>query len=320
MRYAMMVFAAATMSLWSGHGSAQPYPAKPIRIITAEVGGGNDFTARLIAQGLTANLGQQVIVENRGGASGAIAAQLLAKAAPDGYTLLSYTASLRIAPFLRDAPAFDPSKEFVPISLTVSSPNILVVHPSLPAKSAKDLINLAKAKPGQLNYGSGSSGSTPHLAAELFKAMAGVNIVRISYRGNGAAYSDLIGGQIQVMFATTGGTAPHVKSGRLRPLATTSAEPSALLPGLPTVAASGLPGYESVSIVGAFAPLGTHHALIMRINQEIANALNKPDIKDKFFTAGVETVGSTPEKLTATIHYEMTRLGKVIKDAGIRAD
>ena len=313
----LLAVAAGMSGAHTQAASDSGYPNKPIRMVTGGIGGGIDFVTRILGLGLTSVSAQQVIVDNR--PSGAVPREIVFRAAPDGYTLLVAGGSLWIGAVLQKA-AFDTLRDLTPVSLVTAQPSILVVHPSVAAKSVKELIALAKARPGELNYASAATGAASHLAAELFKAMAGVNIVRISYRGNGAAYSDLIGGQIQVMFATTGGAAPHVKSGRLRPLATTSAEPSALLPGLPTVAASGLPGYESVSIVGAFAPLGTHHTLIMRINQEIANALNKPDIKDKFFTAGVETVGSTPEKLTATIHYEMTRLGKVIKDAGIRAD
>lgn len=306
--------------LAAGMASAQSFPTKPLRVVTAEPGGGNDFSARLISQALTGTLHQQVIVENRGGASGAIAAQTVAKAPADGYTLLLYSNSLWIVPLMRQNAAFDPLRDFAPITLAASSPNILVVHPSLPVKSVKDLIALAKAHPGAMNYGAGSTGSTPHLAAELFKSMAGINVVRISYRGNEGAYNDLISGQVQLMFATTGGATPHVKSGRLRALAVTSAQPSQLLPGLPTVAAAGLPGYQSASTYGMFAPLKTPPAIVSQLNEEIVKVLNRADVKEKFFNTGVETIGSTPDELAARIKGETESLGKVIREAGIKAD
>jgi tripartite-type tricarboxylate transporter receptor subunit TctC len=299
---------------------AQTYPVKPVRLVTGEPGGGVDFTARVIAQGLTSSLGQQVIVENRGGASGAIAAQAVSKAPPDGYTLLHYSGSLWIIPLLRENVPWDPLRDFIPITLAASSPNILVVHPSLPVKSVRDLIALAKSRPGALNYAAGSSGSTPHLAAELFKSMAGVNIVRVPYKNNAAAYGDLISGQVQMMFATSGGATPHIKSGRLRALAVTDDQPSALLPGLPTVAASGLRGFESASVYGMFAPAGTAPTMIKRLNQEIVQVLHRPDIKERFAASGVEPVGSSPEEFAGKIKSEIARLGKVIKEAGIRED
>ncbi len=299
------------------HG--QDFPKKPIRIVTAEVGSTNDFVARLIAQGLSAGLGQQMVVENRGGASGIIAAQTVAQAPPDGYTLLFYTSTLWIGPLLQNV-SWDPVRDFSPITLAATSPNILVVHPSLPVKSVEELIVLAKARPGELNYSSSSTGASTHLAAELFKAMAGVNIVRINYKGGGSALNALIAGQVQVMFPSAGLVTPHVKSGRLRALAVTTAQPSALAPGLPTMAASGLPGYESGSIYGIFAPAGILATLINRLNQEIVRALNRTEVKEKFFNVGVEIVGSSPEEFAATIKSDMARMGKLIKDAGIRVE
>lgn len=301
-------------------GSGQAYPTKPIRIVTAEAGGGNDFAARAIVRGIADSMGQQLIVDNRGGAGGIIAAEIVARAAPDGYTLLVYASNIWIIPLLKKNVPYDMAKDFAPITWAARSPSTLVVHPSLPVKSVKDLIAIAKAKPGQLNYGSGGSGATTHLAAELFKSMAKVNIVRVTYRGNAPALNDLIAGQIQVMFATAGTVAPHIGSGRLRALAVTSAQPTALSPGLPTVASSGLPGYESLSIYGVFAPSKTPTAIIQQLNREMVRVLHRADVKEQFFNAGVETVGSSPEAFAAAIKSDVARMAKVINEAGIRED
>lgn len=295
----------------------QDFPNKPIRIVTSEAGGGNDFTARLIAQGLTASWGQQVVVDNR--PSGVIPGYTVSKATPDGYTLLVSSGILWLIPFLQNNVPFDPVKDFLPITLTNVAPNILVVHPTLAETSVKELIDYAKSRPGELNYASARSGSSAHLSAELFKAMAGVNIVRISYKGTGPALNDLIGGHVQLAFFPVAAVVAHVKSGRLKALAVTSAEPSALFPGLPTVAAT-VPGYESVTITGIFAPAKTPVVRINQLNQEIVRFLTKTDTKERFLAVGVEPVGSSPQELAARIKSEMAKMGKVIKDAGIRAD
>ena len=319
-RFFARTFLVGMMIFGAGVASGQNYPSKPIRMVTAEAGGGNDFVARLIAPGLADSLGQQAIVDNRGGAGGIIAAEIVAKAAPDGYTLLVYASNIWIIPLLRTHVPYDPVRDFSPITWAARSPNTVVVHPSLPVKSVKELIAFAKARPGALNYGSGGTGATTHLAVELFKAMAKVNIVRINYKGNAPAIHDLLAGQVQLMFATASLAAPHIRSGRLRALAVTSAQPSALAPGLPTVAASGLPGYESISIYGIFAPAKTPATIITRLNQEMVRILNKADVKEKFLNSGVEPVGSSPEEFAATIKSDMVRMGKVIKDAGIRGE
>ena len=296
------------------------YPARPVRILAGEPGGINDITTRMIAQGLTAGLGQQVIVDNRGGAGGAVAGEIVARAAPDGYTLISYGSSLWLAPFLRDGVSYDPVRDFAPITLAVSSPVVLVVNPSVPANSTAQLIALAKAKPGTLNYGSGGAGTTPHLAMELFKSKAGVNIVRIPYKGAGPALSDMLTGQLQVMIVTAGSATPHLKSGKLKGLAVGSTTPSPLAPGLPTVAASGLPGYEFTSMWAIFGPAKTPAPVIQRLSRESARVLSRPEIKEKFMNAGADAVGSTPERLAAAVKGEMTTLGKLIKTLGIRSD
>ena len=317
-RFTLQVFLVVLTVTGTGVVCSQPYPNKPIRMVTSAAGGSADFAARLIAQGLTGELGQQVVVDNRGG-SVSTSVGIVAKAPPDGYTLLLYASSLWIAPLLQPV-SYDPIKDFSPITLAASSPYILVVHPSVPVTSVKELIALAKAKPGELNYGSSGLGTANHLAAELFNAMAGVNVVHVPYKGAGPALNALIGGQLQVMFPSAGSVTSHIKSGRLRALGVTSAEPSALAPGLPTVAAAGVPGYESLLMIGVFTPAGVPAALINRLNQEIVKALRKSDTREKLFNAGVETVGGTPAQLAASVKSEMARLGKVIKDAGIRAE
>jgi len=319
-RYVARMFATGMGMLCAGAAFGQNYPVKPIRIVTAEPGGGNDFAARVLAQGLTRSLRQQVVVDNRGGAGGAIAAETAAKAPPDGYTLLLYAGNIWTIPLLRSNAQYDAIRDFAPITWVAKSPSTVVVHPSLPVQSVTDLIALAKARPGQLNYASGGSGSATHLSVELFKAMAGVNIVRVPYKGNAPALNDLIAGQVQLMFVTAATVAPHLTSGRLRALAVTSAEPSVLAPGLPTVASSGLPGYESISIYGLFAPSKTPAPIIRRLNQESAQYLKTAEVRERFFKVGVETVGSSPEEFAAVIKSDMTKMAKVIKDAGIRED
>jgi len=312
--------AVATLSLTfaPAPASAQSYPTKPIRVVTSAPGGGNDFTARAIAYSISGSLGQPWVVDNRGGAGGAIAAELVARAPPDGYTLLVYASNIWIIPLLRSVP-YDPVKDLAPITWAARSPNTVVVHPSLPVKSLKELIALAKARPGQLMYGSAGTGATSHLSAELFKSMAKVDVLRVPYKANAPALNDLLSGQVQIMFSTASSVTPHVRSGRLRALAVTSAKPTPLAPGLPTVAAAaGLPGYESISIYGVFAPAKTPEAIIRQLNQSIVAVLNHPDVREKFLNVGVETVGSTPEQFAAVIKADMARMSKVIKEAGIR--
>ena len=315
-RFVAGAFVVATMALGTGVVSGQNYPNKPIRIVTSAAGGGADFVSRLIAQGLTGSLGQQVIVDNR--AAGIMSIETVAKAPPDGYSLVLNSSTIWILPLLRDNVPWDPVKDFAPITMATSSPAVLVVHPSLPVKSVKQLIALAKARPGALDYCTSGTGNTNHLAAELFKVLAGVDIVRINYRSTSMALGDLIGGRVQLMFPNAAGVAGHVKSGKLRALAVTSVEPSALAPGLPTMAAAGLPGYESVSPYGIFAPARTPAAIIARLNQEIVRVLDQADLKKRLFNAGVEPVGNSPEQLAAMVKSEMHRWGKVIKDTGIR--
>jgi len=317
-RHIVVWLASATATMVVSVAGAQTYPNRPIRIVTAEPAGGGDFVARLLAQELTTSLRQQVIVENRGGASGSIAAQIVAKAAPDGHTLLLYSGTFWTYPLLQRTP-YDPVRDFEPITLTVSSPNILVTHPAVPATSVNDLIALARARPGELNYASGGSGASSHLAAALFTSLARINLVHVPYKSSGQGVVALMGGHVQLMFATAASVTPHIKSGALRGLAVTSAKPSALAPGLPAVSAS-VPGYESVLMYPMFAPAKTPAAVLRRLNDELVRILDRQDMKDKFIAAGVEPVGSSANQLSAIMKSEMARLGKVIKDSGIRID
>ena len=312
------MFSVGMTALGAGVVSGQDYPSKPIRIVTSEAGSGSDFTARIIAQGLTGNLGQPVIVDNRAGASGAIAMDTVGKAQPDGHTLLVSGNSFWIVPLIQKQP-YDPLRDFSPVAMLSGNPNILVVHPSLPVKSVKELIALAKARPGELNYSSAATGTATHLAAELFKAMAGVNIVSVTYKGGAAAVSAVIGGEVQLAFTVAAAVMPHINSGRLRALAVTSLKPSALVPGLATVAAT-VPGYEAGATAAMFAPSRTPAAIISRLNREVVRILNQADVKERFINFGVETVGSSPEQLAAAVKSDTVKWGKIIKDAGIRID
>lgn len=314
-RLVAWMFPAGAMLLVAGGAPGQSYPTKPIRLVTSEPGSGVDLVARLAAQGLTDSLGRQVIVENRGGM---LAGDTVLRAMPDGYTLLVSGTSLWLSPFMRESATYDPVRDFSPITLAASSPNVLTVHPSLPVESVKDLVALARSRPGELNYGSGSTGAPTHLAAELFKALSGVNIVRIPYKGTGPAMNALMAGQVQLMFVSTSSVAPHVNAGRLKALAVTTAQPSALAPGLPTVAAAGLPGYEATSLVAVFAPARTPAPLINRLNLEIVQLLGRTQVKERLFNSGAESIGSSPEELAAAMKSDMSKWGKLIKAAGIR--
>ncbi len=267
---------AAPLVFGANVACGQEFPSKPVRIITGGVGGAGDFASRLIGQGLAANWGQQVIVDNR--PNGPIPGDMVAKSAPDGYTLLIAVNLLWIGHLLQDNEPYDPVRDFAPVTLAAISPNVLVIHPSVPAKSVKELIALAKARPGQLNYGTGATGSASHLAAELFKAMAGIKMVRIPYKSNSSQTADLIGGHIQLMFTAANAAAPQVSAGRIRALAVTGAQRAVAFPDLPTIAAAGLPGFEAVLYVGVFAPAKTPATLINRLNQETVRVLARPEL------------------------------------------
>lgn len=291
------------------------YPAKPVRIIVTEPGGSSDVYARIIAQGLTNSWGRQVIVDNR---PAIIAIETAIQAQPDGYSLLCYASSFWIGPVLQRG-TYDPIKDVTPITIALRAPNVLAVNSSVPVKSVKELIELAKAQPGKLNYGSGGNGSGGHLAGELFNSMAGVKIVRIPYKGAGPATSAAVSGEVQMIFATIGSVGQHIKSGRLRGLGVTSAKPSPLVPDLPAIS-SVLPGYDSTLIQGFFAPAKTPPVIIKKIQQDIAAVLAQPEVKEKFLVLGTETIGSTPEELSKAMKSEIAQLGKLFKAGGIKLD
>jgi len=309
--------AAAVLLQSADDAHAQPYPQRPIRIVTSGVGGGSDFAARLLASGLTEGLRQQVIVDNR--PSGFMPAEIVSKAPPDGYTLLLATGILWIMPLLHDKVSFDAVADFAPVTTALSFPNLLLVNLSLPAKTVPDLIALAKAKRGGLNYGTTGSGSAGHLAAELMKSMAGIDLVRIAYKSGGTLVSDLVSGQIQVSFISAGSATPHVRAGRLRALAVTGAEPTPIFPELPTMSRF-LPGFEVESVYGVFVPAKTPRSIIVTLQQQIARVVHRPEIKEKLLASGLDPVGSPPEALAELRRSEIVRMGKVIREAGIRAE
>lgn len=316
-RLALTISISATMALGAGAACGQAYPNKPIRFISAGAGSGGDFVSRLVARALTASFGRQVIVENH--PSGVIVGDLTAKAAPDGYSIMVYGSSVWNISLVQKAP-YDPLKDFAPVGIVGSSPNVVLAHPTLPVKSIKDLIALAKAKPGVLNYGSTGTGSSNHLAALLFKSMARIDIVHVPYKDGATLTSDLVSGQVHMTFANTSFAVPLMKSGRMRGIAVTSLKPTPLVPGLPTVADTGLPGYSSGALYVMFAPAKTPADIINRLSQETARGVKQPEIMDALLKAGVEPVGSTPEELGATMKLEITRMGQLIKDAGLRTD
>jgi tripartite-type tricarboxylate transporter receptor subunit TctC len=285
------------------------YPSKVIRIVTAAPGSNHDWGARLVAHELTPRIGQRVIVENRG----SIATEYVAKEAPpDGYTLLFYGSYTWLQPYLQKV-NWDPVADLAPITLAISSPNMLVVHPSLPVKSVKELIALAKARAGELNYGAGGGGSTPHIAAELFKYMAKVNIVRVNYKGSGPSMIGLLTGEVQLMFAALGPIVPYVKQGKVKALAVTTPKRSRLTPDLPTVGEA-LPGYASEAVIGLFAPKKTPASIINLLNREAVQGLKNTD-QQRVFNAGIEIVASSPEEFASFIKSEMARMSEVIRSA-----
>ena len=310
--FSASLLASALCGTGIGVSQAQEYPFKAIRVVTSPAGGGNDYPARVIARAVAASLGQQVVVDNR---PTALLADLVAKAPPDGYTLLVTGGAHWIGPLLEKV-NYDPVGDFAPITLLDRSPTLLVVHPSLPVKNVRQLIALARAKPGEMNYSVGGTGSSNFIAAVLFNHMAGVNIVRIPYKGTGPAMTAVMSGEVQAIFATPSGAASHVKSGRLRALATGSARPSAIVPGLPTIADSGVPGFASESLHALFAPAKTPAAIVTRLNREVVRALQSAEVDALFLQAGIEAAPGSPDDLTSLMKSEIANIGRALKAAG----
>jgi tripartite-type tricarboxylate transporter receptor subunit TctC len=317
------VLIAATGLVQSAPASAATpeYPTRSIRLIVPFApGGSNDIMARLIGQHFSESMGQAVIVDNRPGAGGIIGTDAAAKSPPDGYTLLMMSVTLAVNPSLRLNLPYDTHRDLLPITLVASAPLMLVVHPSMPAKSVKELIAYAKANPGKLNFASGGPGTTPHLAGELLKSMAGIDMTHVPYKGGGPALTDLVAGQIQLMLENIPSTLPHVKADRLRALAVTGLTRSALVPHLPTLDEAGLKGYEIVGWNGLFAPAGTPQNVVARIHAETVKGLAKPEVKERLATLGAEGVGSSPAEFAKFFAAEISKWAAAVKQAGLKPE
>jgi tripartite-type tricarboxylate transporter receptor subunit TctC len=300
---------------------AQAYPSKPIKIVVPYPPGGfNDTLGRTLAQKFSEAWGQTAFVENKAGANTLIGSDYVAKAAPDGYTLLVVAFPFAVTPSLIKNMPYDTLRDFAPVALAAQSPNLLVVNPSLPVKTVGELIALAKSQPGKLSYASTGNGSSNHISMELFKSMAGVDILHVPYKGSAPAVSDLMGGQVQVMFDNVPNVLPQVKAGRLRALATSGTKRSAMAPEVPTVAEAGVPGYEVMVWFGLVAPAGTPREIVQRLNAEVIRILGMPDVRERFIAQGVEPVGSTPEQFGEHIRAQMSKWAKVVQDAGVKAE
>jgi tripartite-type tricarboxylate transporter receptor subunit TctC len=308
--------------LVSGAVLGQGYPSHPIRMVVPFSAGAGvtDIMARLVGQHLGASLGQPVVIENRPGAGGVPGTEAVSKAAPDGYTLLMTNVALVVTPYLYSKLPYDAEKDFTPVTLVNTAPLMLVVHPAVAAKSVKELIAYAKAHAGELSFGSGGVGSTPHLSGELFKSLSGIDVLHVPYKGGAPALNDLIGGQLSFMIENMPGTMPFVRSGKLRALAVTSAQRSPLEPGLPTLAEAGVPGYEVVGWNGIVAVKGTPPEIVARLHTEVAKILRAPEVKERLATLGAEPVGNTPDEFGAFIKAERARWGRIIKEKGIRSE
>lgn len=317
----MRGFAAALLALLIAGNAQAQYPDRPIRLIVAQSPGGNaDIIGRALAEGLGERLGQTVVVDNRGGASGIIAIELVVRAPADGHTLLLVASSFGVNPALNRKLPYDQQRDLAPITLVATAPNILVVGPALQIKSVAELIQAAKSKPGQLTFGSSGNLGSPHLAGELFKLMTGVSMVHVPYKGAAASLTDLIAGRISLSFASLPSAIGHVKSGRLRALAVTSEKRFSLTPELPTVAESGLPGFETSAWQGLLAPAKISRAIVNRINAESANSVNSPAMRNLLAANGAEGVGNSPEAFSAFVQAQIAKWTKVVRAAGIRAE
>ena len=315
------VLLVVSITAFGAKAAEQPYPARPIRFIVGPgPNSGTDIVARAIALKLTERMGQSVIVDNRPGAGGTVAIEIAAKALPDGYTMLFVSGSLVIHPFLYRKLPYDPVRDLMPITLIGVVPQVLAVHPAVAAKNMGEFIALAKDKPGQINYGSGGIGSTGHLAGELLQSMAGIRLTHVPYKGAGPAAVDLIAGQIQALFTSAVNALQHSRTGRVRVLAVTAANRSTAIPEVPTIAESGLPGYELMTWYGVLSAAGTPRTVINRLNREIGAVVKLPDVQERLAVDGVEPAPGTPEQFAALIKSEMTRIGRIMREAGIQLE
>jgi tripartite-type tricarboxylate transporter receptor subunit TctC len=311
--------AAVLACLAASSAAAQNYPAKPIRLVVpSSPGGGTDITGRILANKLTDLLRQQVVVDNRSGAGTRIGNEIVAKSPPDGYTLLMGLSTLAIIPAVYKNVSYDALKDFAPISLAVSVPNVLVVHPSLPARSVKELIALGKGRPGELIGGSAGTGTNPHPSLELFKSLAGIEMVHVPYKGSGPGVVALVSGEVAVFFPSLPSATPHIKAKRVRPLGVTTAKRAETLPDVPSIAEAGLPGYEATQWFGVLAPAGTPRAIVDRLHKEIVAALKSPDVAKQLSSQGAQIVASSPEEFAEYIRAETKKWAGVVKAAGIK--
>ena len=315
-------FLALALLAFASLARADDYPSRPIRfVVPYPAGGPLDTVARLLGQKVSESMKQPVIVDNRPGAGGNIGADFVAKAAPDGYTILmGAVATHAINPTLYSHIPYDPVADFMPVTQVASTPNVLVVNPSLPSKNVREFIAYAKANPGKLNFGSGSTGSAGHLAGELFKTMAGVDMTHVPYKGAGPAMQDLVAGQIQLMFDNLASSLGQIRAGKVRALAVTTAKRTSLAPDLPTIAESGLPGFDINTWFGVFVPAKTPQPIVDRLHAEFTRALAMPDVRQKMVDLGAEPVGSTPAEFAAYIRSEKDKYARVIKASGAKVD
>ncbi len=320
MKHAAVIVASVAL-LAAASVQAQRYPERPVRaVVPFPAGGGTDILARLLLQKVSVRLGATFVIDNRAGAGGTIGTEIVAKAPADGYTILVASSSHTINPSVYRKLGYNPARDFAPVTLIASGPGLLVVHPAVPAKSVKELIALGKAKPGQLNYASAGNGTPPHLAAELFKSMAGVDFVHVPYKGNVPAFVDLIAGSVSLSFPTITSGLPPVRSGKLRALGVTSKQRSAVVPEIPTIAEAGLPGYEATTWYGMLAPAATPAGIVTRLQREMVDAIGLPDIRDKLLAQGLEPVGNKPSEFAGIISAELVKWSKVVAAAGVKAE
>jgi len=318
MRAALALLLALSFNLVQGQ---EAWPSRPIRfILPFPPGGGTDILGRLIAERLSASLGQPVVTENRGGAGGNVGAEAAARSAPDGYTIVLVAPSLAISPTLYSKINYDPVKDFAPVSLVATVPNVMITQASLPVQSLQEFIAFAKAKPGALNFGSGGAGTSNHLAGELFNIVTGAKLVHIPYKGVNLAMQDVLAGNVHLVFIGIPAAAPHIKAGKLRALALVAPQRSSALPDVPTVAEAGLRDFEVTTWYGVLAPAGTPRSVISRLNAELVKIMHSPDLKEKLAATGTDPLTSTPEEFAAYIQREIVKWGEVVRKAGVKAD